>query len=127
MAIQNKSSGNLVMDDSDDEKILCINCKCEINDKPWITLKMNDTMVYGCKYLCAKRLKYYVGTGYWENVVNKEDFPGPRPVQKSNIKKDITANFGIEEIKEEINREEERISKIEEEYYYDSDESDIYF
>ena len=48
-------------------------------------------------------------------------------LRKSNIKKDITANFGIEEIKEEINREEERISKIEEEYYYDSDESDIYF
>ena len=41
-------------------------------------------------------LKYHIGIGYWDNVVNKEDFnTNLIPVETFNpkIKTDITANF----------------------------------
>ena len=111
-------------DNEEDDTICCINCKSEIIGKPWTIVHFpeDNYTVYACKYLCSKDLKYHIGKNYWKNVVNKEDFPGPRPVQKLKEKKDITANFGIESIKQEILMEEERIKAIEEDYKYDEDE-----
>ena len=108
--------------------IKCICCNKDINGKPWITISLpndndkgNDN-VSACGYMCGKNLKYYIGSGYWNNVVNKEDFNEPRPVINSNLYcKDITANFGIDEIRDEIKKEEEMITMIEEEYYDDID------
>ena len=81
--------------------IKCICCNKDINGKPWITISLpndndngNDN-VSACGYMCGKNLKYYIGSGYWNNVVNKEDFNEPRPVINSNLYcKDITTNFG---------------------------------
>ena len=54
----------------------CIECSKVINGKPWITVCFpdDDYTVNACKYLCARKLKYHIGCGYWDNVVNKEDF-----------------------------------------------------
>uniref|UniRef100_A0A6C0F7H3 Uncharacterized protein n=1 Tax=viral metagenome TaxID=1070528 RepID=A0A6C0F7H3_9ZZZZ len=104
----------------------CIHCKSTINDKPWITVCVpsENYNVHACGYTCARNLKYYVGVGYWNNVVNKEDFSEPRPVIKSELyAKDITANFGIDGIRYEIEQEEKRSREIEEEYGHSDGES----
>ena len=113
---------NVNVDEMEDNAIRCINCKKEIEGKPWITIDCGnrDPYVHACGYSCSNRLKYYVGIGYWDRVLNKEDFPGPIPVAKVNYIGDITANFGIDEIRREIEDEEERMNKLEE--YSDSED-----
>ena len=103
----------------------CITCKKEIEDVPWITVDcgVDDQPVQACGYSCSTRLKYYVGVGYWPRVINKEDFPGPRPIINAKVIGDITANFGIDEIRREIEDEEERMELMEE---YESDDSSYY-
>jgi len=115
-----------VTDEEDTRKIVCLHCKKEIFGKPWIIVSYpeDDYTVYACNYICSNRLSDYIGHGYWNNVVNKEDFPGPRPVFHHSIKKDITVNFGIEDIRREIDFEEKRINQIEAEYNNFSDSSD---
>tara|TARA_Y100000996_G_scaffold415073_1_gene408076 strand:+ start:316 stop:690 length:375 start_codon:yes stop_codon:yes gene_type:complete len=111
---------DVAVEEEEDNTIRCINCKKELNEKPWISVRCDEDIVHACKYGCAQRLKYYIGTGYWDRVINKEDFPGPRPVIQSKVRKDITTNFGIEEIRLEIEEEEKRIQMIED---YESDDS----
>ena len=112
------------VDEEEDNTIRCINCKKELEGKPWITVGCGkDPAVHACGYSCGQRLKYYVGVGYWHRVLNKEDFPGPRPVMRTNYRGDITPNFGIGEIRREIEDEEERMEMLEE---YDSDGSHIH-
>ena len=109
------------VDEEEDNTIRCINCKKELEGKPWITVGCGKApAVHACGYSCGQRLKYYVGVGYWHRVLNKEDFPGPRPVIKTKFQGDITPNFGIDEIRREIEDEEERMGMLEE---YDSDGS----
>ena len=104
------------------EETQCFICNSTIEQKPWITVQCEDYQIHGCSYLCANQFRYKVGYGYWDNVVNKEDFNEPRPVINSNLYcKDITTNFGIDEIRDEIKKEEEMITMIEEEYYDDID------
>lgn len=112
--------------EEDDGKVRCIHCKKEIFGKPWITVSYpeDNYTVHACNYICSNRLSNYIGHGYWANVVNKEDFPGPRPVFTSLKKKDITVNFGIEDIRREIEDEERRINQIEEDYDNSSDSGD---
>ena len=111
--------------DGVDNTIRCINCRKGIEGKPWITVDCgrNDPCVHACGYSCSTRLKYYVGFGYWDRVLNKEDFPGPRPFTKTKYVGDITANFGIDEIRREIEDEEERMENLEE---CDSEDSFVY-
>ena len=111
---------DVAVEEEEDNTIRCINCKKELNEKPWISVNCGEDIVHACKYGCAQRLKYYIGVGYWDRVINKEDFPGPRPVIQSKVRKDITTNFGIEEIRLEIEEEEKRIQMIED---YESDDS----
>ena len=108
--------------DEEDNAIRCIHCKKEIEGKPWISVSCGrDEVVHACNYICSNRLSFYIGSGYWDRVLNKEDFPGPRPVfQTRNYRRDITVNFGIEEIRREIEDEEKRIEELE---CYESDES----
>lgn len=114
------------------ETPVCIHCKCNIEGKPWITVDLNESteeytvenIFHACKYMCSRNLKYHIGNGYWDKVVNKEDFPGPRPVSRFQGKKDITVNFGINEILSEIVKENKRMDMIEAEYYDNDNFSD---
>ena len=66
----------------------------------------------------------YVGTNYWEKVINKEDFNEPRPVFQVRNITDITTGFDMEQIRYEIAKEDERIRLIEENYENESSNSD---
>ena len=102
----------------------CLHCKKEIIGKPWISVQTKNGIVYGCSYTCSSNLKCYIGSGYWKDVINKEDFNEPRPVINSSEKENITFD-DLSEIKKEILEEEERVRKIEEDYEnYSSDYSD---
>ena len=65
---------DVAVEEEEDNTIRCINCKKELNEKPWISVRCDEDIVHACKYGCAQRLKYYIGTGYWDRVINKEDF-----------------------------------------------------
>ena len=126
MSFGKKESVKISVDEEEeDNSIRCINCKKEIEGKPWITVDCGrDPEVHACGYSCSNRLKYYVGVGYWHRVINKEDFPGPRPVPRGSYLGDITANFGIEDIRREIEDEEERVEQMEE---CESEDSSSYY
>ena len=103
----------------------CVHCSKLINGKPWITVHYpeDDYTVHACGYICGNRLKYHIGIGYWDNVVNKEDFnTNLIPVETFNpkVKTDITANFQREENIREILNEEKRIENIENSCGYSS-------
>lgn len=105
----------------------CVCCKATIIGKPWITVCFDedDYTVHACNYSCASKLKYQIGIGYWDNVVNKEDFDTHLiPVETFNnkSKKDITTNFQRDEIIDEILQEEKRINDIEKVYDYSSED-----
>ena len=106
----------------------CFHCNCLIKGKPWITVKRKDQIYNGCDYLCSIKLSDYIGNGYWKDVVNKEDFNEPRPVfeiHKSHIKSDITASsYDIDEIRNEIELENQRMEQFEKDYVYSSSEED---
>lgn len=110
------------VNDEEDNAIRCIHCKSDIEGKPWISVSCGkDEVVHACNYICSNRLSFYIGSGYWSRVINKEDFSEPRPVfQNRNYRGDITVNFGIEEIRREIDDEEKRMEELES---YESDES----
>jgi len=108
---------------TEDDVPQCIECKKTIDKKPWITVKVdNNECVYACRYLCTKYLSSYVGRGYSDRIVNKEDFDFPILTYPHQSKKDITCNFEGKEIIQEIHDEEERVRKIEEEYMESTDD-----
>lgn len=111
--------------DEEDCGTICLACKKEISEKPWLIVKLNEEcFVYGCSYLCANQFRELIGIGYWNKVVNKEDFSEPRPVYgySNRISNgDITTGFGMDEIKDEVQEENERIEMIEADYDYDYD------
>lgn len=111
--------------DEEDNTIRCIHCKSDIVGKPWMSVECDkDDVVHACNYICSNRLGFYIGHGYWDRVLNKEDFPGPRPVTNTiPQRRDITVNFGIEEIRKEIEEEEYWIEMLED---YESDDSSDY-
>ena len=103
----------------------CIECNKHIIGKPWITVAVNNKCVYGCSYLCTKYMPNYVGKNYFSKIINKEDFDFPLPIQYKYTQKDITCNFDREIIQQEINDEDERVRRLEEEYMLSS-QSDEY-
>ena len=113
--------------DEEDCRIKCLTCKKEICEKPWLIVKLDEECsVYGCSYLCANQFRELIGIGYWSKVINKEDFSEPRPVYgySNRISNgDITTGFGMDEIKDEVQKENERIEIIEDDYYYDTEYS----
>ena len=114
-------------DDYNEYECECISCNNKIKGKPWITLYIEDDnyRIHACKYLCAKNIKHYVGNNYWKYVVNKEDFNEPRPVLNNHLfNNDITVNFGIEEIREEIKNEEYICQLLENEYTFENNLED---
>ena len=74
-------------------------CKSEIVGKPWISVACGkDDVVHACNYICSNRLGFYIGSGYWDRVLNKEDFPGPRPVIQTTAPEDITVTLELKKI-----------------------------
>ena len=71
-----------------------------------------------------------IGKGHWKDVMNKEDFNEPRPVYSvtNHIPKvkDITTGFGLDEIRKEIDDENQRIEMLEYEYDYQSSEEEYF-
>ena len=120
------------MSTSDEEcnnNMICLSCNKTIEEKPWISVNCHDDVVHGCSYLCTKNFRELIGLSYWKNVVNKEDFNEPRPVYgyTNKIKNtDITTGFGMDEIREEVKRENERIEMIELEFEEDYDSNDSF-
>ena len=120
-------------DENDDDKDVlvnkCLTCKNEIEGKPWISIEMECTY-HGCSYLCGKSLHEKLGKGYWTHVINKEDFNEPRPTcqTRNPILKDITTGFGQDEIRDEIEQENQRIEMLEyeHEYEFSSSEEDTF-
>ena len=121
----------LIMSSEEEEECIvqCLKCKKEICEKPWITVKMDNQWYHGCSYLCANNFRELIGVGYWNHVVNKEDFNEPRPIYGYTnriLKKDITTGFGMDEIREEVKRENERIEMIELDFEDDYDSNDSF-
>ena len=100
---------------------MCDSCEKTISGKPWMTVLNANIHKHVCCYTCATTYTNKYGVGYWDNIVNKEDFNEPRPVlsvykTKDQIQ-DITSGFDIEEIKREL--ENEALSESDYEYDYD--------
>jgi len=110
-----------IIDEIKSYKVECIHCKKIINGKPWISVNYKKVIVHGCSYSCGVRLNQHIGNGYWEDVINKEDFNEPRPVSTYKEKGHITFD-NLSEIKRELAEEEERVRKIEEDYDLSSSE-----
>ena len=110
----------------------CFQCKKEIKEKPWITLSCDngDFYIHGCSYHCSKDLGTFMNGSYWSKVVNKEDFlkdPIPYQFEKELKEKEICFNdYEINQIKEEIEEEEKRIQRYEEEFNYSSDDNGLF-
>jgi hypothetical protein len=104
----------------------CLMCENVIEGKPWISVDMG-CIVHVCSYLCGKNIDTKLGKGYWKDVINKEDFDEPRPTcqtQNKTIGGDITTGFGLDEIREEIEQENQRIEMMEFEYEESSEEDE---
>ena len=114
------------------KEIKCFECKKIIEEKPWIILSCDNGNfhIYGCSYHCSKDLGQFMGGSYWDKVVNKEDFlkdPIPYQFEKELKKKEICFNdYEINQIKEEIEEEEKRIQRYEEEFNYSSDDNGLF-
>ena len=106
----------------------CLMCEKIIDGKPWISVD-NDCIYHACSYMCGINLSTKLGKGYWKDVVNKEDFDEPRPTNQTKrnpISGDITTGFGLDEIREEIEQENQRIELIENEYAYSSSDEEMF-
>lgn len=120
------------MSTSDEEcnhTMVCLCCNKTIHEKPWMSVNCNEEVVHGCSYLCSKQFRELVGNNYWKNVINKEDFNEPRPIYGYTnriAKRDITTGFGMDEIREEIEKENERIELIEMEFEASSSDDSEY-
>ena len=112
--------------DEEGTTVQCLNCLESIGEKPWMSVEHKGAVIHSCSYLCTTKLHEHIGSGYWKNVINKEDFPEPRPLysvtSKKVIRKDITTGFGLEEIRAEIEKENARVLEIED--YYENESSD---
>ena len=94
----------------------CFNCKQSFTAKPWISVQCEEHIIHGCSYKCGIQLKDHIGKGYWDDIINKEDFNEPRP----NLS--YKSPTELELIKIEL--EEEQLMNEEMEYDNDSDDND---
>ena len=88
---------NIEEDTDFNHSLQCIHCKCLLNGKPWLSVNYEEKIYNACKYNCGVKMHLYVGTNYWEKVINKEDFNEPRPVFQVRNITDITRIRLIEE------------------------------
>ena len=116
------------MEDKNIISSCCFHCNGLIQEKPWMTVKRNDITYNSCGYSCSVKLSSIIGSGYWKDVINKEDFNEPRPVfeiHKTYVKNDITVgSIDVDDIRDEIEEENRRIEQFEIDYVYSSSEED---
>jgi len=91
---------------------LCDCCEKHIIEKPWMSVKNHSDKTrdyHICSHTCYIAFTKKYGSGYWNDIINKEDFNEPRPVfeiHRINRKsEDITNVFDVEQIREEIELE----------------------
>lgn len=70
----------------------CAHCHKTINEKPWISVMNNGCIINACGYSCSNHLSKYVGIGYFDRIINKEDFNEPRPVVNFKTTTEITSS-----------------------------------
>ena len=113
------------------EYITSFKCdKCgEYKAKYFIHMNIDSSDKYICSYLCSKDMHITYGKGYFQYVVNTEDFNHPRPLvdnvvnDKFKVNKDIYDSerydflCGLEE-------EDKRVELLETEYGRYSSSSD---
>ena len=106
----------------------CECCEKKIIGKPWMSVRFDMQVYHVCSHTCSTRFTEKYGGGYWENIINKEDFNEPRPVfevYKIKQKKDITNGFDIEEIHKELEQTESE-EEYEEYEEFSSTDDDFY-
>tara|TARA_Y100000389_G_C17465442_1_gene525064 strand:+ start:543 stop:932 length:390 start_codon:yes stop_codon:yes gene_type:complete len=113
-----------------EKTILCDCCEKQIIGKPWLSVKnhINKEKIYHvCSYSCSNTFTEKYGDGYWNDIINKEDFNEPRPVFEiyriKEKRKDITSEFDVEKIREEIEIDLSEESDYED---YSSTEDELY-
>tara|TARA_B110000285_G_scaffold234944_1_gene313800 strand:+ start:625 stop:993 length:369 start_codon:yes stop_codon:yes gene_type:complete len=109
-------------------KTHCIHCNKTIQEKPWISVMYLDRVANACGYSCGKHLSDYVGIGYFDRIVNKEDFNEPRPAMKVGTTIEITSTSYFDRgCRDIIDEEQKDLDKILDEYsarYEESSSSD---
>ena len=84
----------------EDNAIRCIHCVIQIEGKPWISVSCGKTKSFMPVITSFKSSKFLYRSRLWDRVLNKLKIYRPRPVfQTRNYRRDITVNFGIEEIR----------------------------
>lgn len=79
-------------DDKEYIQTQCVHCHKKINEKPWISVMNNGCIINACGYSCSNHLSKYVGIGYFDRIINKEDFNEPRPVVNFKTTTEITSS-----------------------------------
>ena len=106
----------------------CVHCKKVIQEKPWISVMNNGCFINACGYRCSNHLSKYVGVGYFDRVVNKEDFNEPRPVMNFKTTVEITSTSyfdrGCRDIVDEEQKDLDKVFNDYSEYYNESSNSD---
>jgi len=102
----------------------CCVCNKFISGKPWMSVTTEINQIkHCCSYICSNDIRRMVGHNYLERIVNKEDFQHVTPVV---YKKDpiIITDVERNQIKAEIEKEDQRIQMIEQLWHEENECSD---
>ena len=64
----------------------CSSCHCVKEGKPWITIDFPGNLYHSCSYSCIRKMDDILPKGYYDLIVNKEDFNEPMPVIRTKPK-----------------------------------------
>ena len=64
----------------------CGSCQCVKEGKPWITIDFPSGLYHSCSYSCNRKMDDVLPKGYYDLIVNKEDFNEPMPVIRTKPK-----------------------------------------
>ena len=64
----------------------CGSCQCVKEGKPWITINFPGNLYHACSYSCNRKMDNVLPKGYYDLIVNKEDFNEPMPVIRTKPK-----------------------------------------
>ncbi len=58
----------------------CDSCNSLKQGQPWLSVNFSRKPYNSCSYLCNTKMRDVLPKGYYEQIINKEDFNEPRPV-----------------------------------------------
>mgnify|MGYP001037909566 CR=1 FL=1 len=64
----------------------CCSCQSVKEGKPWITVDFPGNLYHACSYSCNRKMDDVLPKGYYDLIVNKEDFNEPMPVIRTKPK-----------------------------------------